>query len=211
MIKRIPIVMFMTGFKKSLQMKRFVVPILLAFFLLASAAVLLYYFELFHMELSLHNTYQLTAIERGLIEGAVQRFRGRVKDGKFEEIRHDLSIGRRDAYWEEIILNDLRADTTELGDPISWNLFNCAQPQIDQGNTIYHLDYLTTFTAGERLESIILSRDPNDHMSLVSADIGLPEATQWRIAERDRHSEISKKFPREIFIPLPDRYLEIRY
>ena len=192
-------------------MKRFVISILSALFLLVILGGIAYYLELVHFEVSPHNTYRLTAYEQAIIDRAVQKFRVRVSEGRFDEIGLDLSKGRRDAYWENIILTDIKADVVEFGHPISGELFRCAQPQVDRDETIYHLDYLTSFAGGERYESVILSKNSNDEINLVNADVGLVEMTEWRIAERDRHRELSRKFPREIIIPFADRYLEVRY
>ncbi len=179
--------------------------------MVTAVAVVLYYFGYVYVELSPHNTHRLTVSERAHIDKAVEQFQRRVINADFEAISQDLSKGRRDPYWEKIILEDIKDDALEFGQPLSWEMFRCAQPQIHGGETIYHLDYLTTFDTAELYQSVILSRDSDDQFNLVSTDVGLVVASEWRIVERNRHRELTKRYPRELIVPFADRYLEVRY
>lgn len=180
---------------------------------ICGAVSLLYYFEYFHVELAPHNSYRLSSHEEEVISHAVQTYRDRVKEGSFDQIAEDLSNGRRDSYWEKIILEDIRKDSTEFGLPISWELFSCAQPQYDakEKETVYHLDYLTRFAQQELYESIILVKKENNNVHMINADFGLLEAAEWRINERNRHRALRERYPRGLTIPYADRFLEIRF
>ena len=175
--------------------------------------VLLYSFGFFYVNVSQHNTYKLDETELGLIENAISRFRERVDNQNFDEIRDDLSKGRRDEYWEKIIFEDIRNDRAEFGRPRQWEFFRCARPQVDSklNETVYHLDYLTTFDSGEMYESFIFVRNVNNEVNLINTDLHLPQATEWRIEERDKHKAVVEEYPNEIIIPYADRYIEFRY
>ena len=187
--------------------------ILYSFVIAVGAIALLYGLGFFYVSVAPHNSYRLTELESNLIENAVRRFRDRVEHKRFDEIAEDLSKGRRDEYWERIILNNIRNNFEEFGIPSSWEFFRCAQPQFDSElkDTVYHLDYLTKYDTREVLESLIFVKTSNNEVNLINADIGLPEAAEWRIEERDKNKDIVRKYPNEIIIPYADRYIEFRY
>lgn len=175
--------------------------------------VLLFRFELLYVNVSPHNSYHLTGAEKTLIVNAVSRFRERVDAGKFSEIEEDLSKGRQEVYWENIISKDIQNNLVEHGKPLSWEIFQVAQPQIDKvkGETHYHVSCLTKFANEELYESFIWLVK-NNEIHLVHTEVNnIPQATIWRIEERNRQKVIVEKYPREIIIPYADRYIEIRY
>jgi hypothetical protein len=181
------------------------------FFILLT--VLLFRLGFFYVSISAHNSHHLNKTEKSLIDNAISQFRERVENGKFEEIAKDLSKGRQDSYWENIILKDIQNDRAEYGKPLSWEFFRSAQPQLDKekGETVYHLDYLTKYETEEVFESFIWSVKENNEINLINTDIHLPQATEWRIEERDKQKLIVEKYSNEIIIPYADRYIEFRY
>ena len=191
-------------------MKRIIFVLIVA---IGLTGVLSYLLGLFCVRMSPNNTYRLTGQEAHSLEGALLNFRERIESRRFDEIREDLSRGRKDEYWERIILNHIRQNLIEYGEPRSWELFRSAQPQKDteSNETIYHLDYLTVFDSGEVYESFIWSVDANGEVHLVNTDIHLPEATRWRIEEREKQRSLINRYPNELVIPFADRCIEIRY
>ncbi|MEP7148250.1 MAG: hypothetical protein ABI857_05145 [Acidobacteriota bacterium] len=177
------------------------------------ATVMAYGVGFFFVSVAPHNSYRLNETEVILINAAIERFRERLENNKLDEIREDLSQGRRDEYWEKIIVEDLRKDQLEFGVARSWELFRCAQPQFDRelNETIYHLDYLTRFDSGEASESFILVKKADNQINLINRDINLAEVAEWQIDERNIHDTLVGKYPNEIIIPYADRYIEFRY
>lgn len=175
--------------------------------------ILLFRLGFFYINISPHNSYHLSETEKSLITNAISQFRERVESGKFEEIAKDLSKGRQDSYWENIILKDIQNDRAEYGKPLSWEFFRSAQPQSDKekGETVYHLDYLTKYETEEVFESFIWLVKENNEINLIHTGIHLPQATEWRIEERDKQKLIVEKYSNEIIIPYADRYIEFRY
>lgn len=188
-------------------------PILLSIVALVLAVILSYVFGFFYISVSPHNTYRLKEKELRLLNVALINYRERIESNRFDEVRDDLSRGRRDAYSEKIILSHIHENLTEFGMPSSWELFRSAQPQrnLDTNETVYHLDYLTTFTNGEVYESFIWLVTAEDEVHLVNTDLHLPDATEWRIEARDKQRAIISTYANEITIPYADRYIEIRY
>lgn len=175
--------------------------------------ILLFRFEFFYINISPNNTYHLNLTERQLINDSILSFREKVKLGKFDEIKRDLTKGRQDSYWEGIILKDIQRNQIEFGNPLSWKIFRVAQPQFnkEKGETVYIVDYLTKFEKEERHESFGWLVRKNNEISLIFASIKSVESTQWRIEERDKQKLIVEKYPNEIIIPYADRYIEFRY
>jgi hypothetical protein len=175
--------------------------------------VLLFRFELLYINVSRHNSYHLTDAEKTLIVNAISKFRERVDAGKFSEIEENLSKGRKDIYWEKIITKDIQNNLVEYGKPLSWEIFEVAQPQVDKvkGETHYHVSCLTKFEKEEIHESFIWSVKDNKEINLFFNGLGYPQSTNWRIEERNKQKVIVEKYPREIIIPYADRYIEIRY
>ncbi len=137
----------------------------------------------------------------------------RVEKEKFNEIAEDLSKGRQNTYWENIILRDIQNNHAEYGKPLSWEIFRVAQPQIDKvkGEMVYHIDCLTKFEKGEIYESFVWLVKDNNEINLIANDLKLHGGTQWRIEERDKQKVIIENYPNEIIIPYTDRYIEFRY
>ncbi len=175
--------------------------------------ILLFRLGFFYVNISPHNSYHLNETEKSLIDNAILQFRERVEKGKFDEIAKDLSKGRQDAYWENIALKDIQSDYVEYGKPLSWEIFQVAQPQLDKnwGGKVYSIDCLTKYEREELFESFGWLIKENNEINLIHTDIHYPQSTQWRIEERDKQKLIAKKYSNEIIIPYADRYIEIRY
>ncbi len=188
-------------------------PVLFSIGIATLALIALYNLDFFYVSVAAHNSYRLNKTEANLIASAIERFRDRLENQKFDELREDLSKGRRDEYWEKIIFKEIFKDFSEYGKARSWEFVSCAQPQFDEdlNETVYHLDYLTKFDNGEGYESFIFVKKSDNDVNLINAEIGLAEVTERLIEERDKQKAIVERYPSEIIIPYADRYIEIRY
>jgi hypothetical protein len=173
----------------------------------------LYWLGFFYVSIAPHNSYKLSKHESEMIESAILRFRKLVENQNYDEIKSGLLKAGRDEYAADWIIRDIKANRAEYGTPLDWEFFRCAQPQVDSelGGTVYHLDYLTRFSTREIYEGFIWEI-VNGEIYLVHTDIyDLPQATDWRVRERDDRNAIVWRYPRDVTIPFSDRYIEIRY
>ena len=193
-----------------MDMKRIILYSIVSLILIT---ILVFRLGFFYVNISPHNSYHLTEKEQTLITNAILQFRNRVENKRFDEIAKDLSKGRQDAYWENIILKDIQENSFEYGKPLSWEIFQVAQPQFDKekNETVYHVDCLTKFEKEEVYENFIWLVKGSDEISLIHNDLHLPQATEWRINERDKHKLVVESYSHEIIIPYADRYIVFRY
>jgi len=159
--------------------------------------------------------YKLNQKESQLIEASIARFREKIENAQFDQIKNELIQNGRDEWLQNYTMQKVENIREEFGKPQSIEFFRALPPKPvnkyfeNLSGTLYMVSYFTKAEKGEFSEHFDWIINENDEVTLLTYSGN--KMQDWEIKNRERESFINANYPNEIRIPFGERFIEIRY
>lgn len=189
--------------------------ILYSFVALILVIVVLISTGVFHVGVSPYAHYRLNETETKLIDDAILKFRERVENGKFDEIKKELAENGRDESYQKERIAIIKSNREKYGKPLSKEFFRAMPPEEaakyykNTEGIFYNTWYFTKAENGEFHETFDWTINDKNEVRLLGYSVG--ELQDWEIKTREKEKYNNANYPNEIRIPIGSRFIEIRY